>query len=298
MSVKMKVARLALLVYGLMGVGAFSWLEGREPAPAGNWVASQPATAVPASAPESALFQKQTQDGAKKAMPSIVRIGNGSGVIISADGLILTQRHVVSIRFPHATLGTNISVSLANGIEEKAELLGVDPLYDLAALRLMGPGPYSHCPLAENGPRLGDALIKLGHPAGGPTEGRPPVVRFCRVLVRTTTSLFATVSSTEATRADRLWTLRAAWSGCPHDDACLVQALDYRADPRRVSRRSLAIGFPETTSGNSIRPSTKVVIVISRGPLLKAPHRLGNTDGHWRPIFLRGRSRARSSGCH
>jgi S1-C subfamily serine protease len=138
------------------------------------------------AATEPPGLQERIQEAARKTMPSVVEIGRpGSGVIVSADGLILTQHHVVSVFFPQATPGSKVTVRLAAGTEAEAGLLGVDPLYDLAALRLTGPGPYPHCPLAPDGPQLGDGILKLGHPVGGPTEGRPPVVRFCRVLART-----------------------------------------------------------------------------------------------------------------
>jgi S1-C subfamily serine protease len=134
-------------------------------------------------------LQRRIQDSTRKSIPSVVAIGRGSGagsgVIITANGLILTQRHVVSLSFPQATPGSKVAVRLASGAETDGQLLGVDPLYDLAALQLTRPGPYPHSELAEESPQLGEELLKLGYPIGGPTEGRPPVVRFCRVLART-----------------------------------------------------------------------------------------------------------------
>jgi len=185
-----RTAGLVLLVLGLAGAGA-CLLSGRSrPTPAVTRAAAQPTADPDEAGPDGPALQERIRGAARKAVPSVVAIGGGpsvgSGVIVSADGLILSQRHVVSIPFPEATPGSKIPVLLADGTKAEAELLGVDPLYDLAALRLTGPGPYPHSPLAaEDAPRLGDGVLKLGHPVGGPTEGRPPVVRFGRVVVRT-----------------------------------------------------------------------------------------------------------------
>lgn len=144
-----------------------------------------PTPADPNTGPGLATLQQRIRDATRKVMPSAVKIGNGSGVVISADGLILSQYHVVYKSFPEARPGSKVRVRLADGTRLEAVLLGADRLHDLAALKLTGPGPHPYCPLADTAPRLGDGVLKLGHPVGGPAEDRPPVVRFGRVLLQT-----------------------------------------------------------------------------------------------------------------
>ena len=85
----------------------------------------------------------------------------GSGVIVSADGVILTNNHVVQ----HAK---EIQVKLRDGREYKAKLIGTDPKSDLAALRLQGK-IEKLTPLAFGNSdqlRLGDVVLAIGNPFG------------------------------------------------------------------------------------------------------------------------------------
>jgi len=65
------------------------------------------------------------QEGTKKE-----KIGGGSGFIISSDGLILTNRHVVEED------NVDYTVILSNGKEYKAKILARDQVYDLAILKI------------------------------------------------------------------------------------------------------------------------------------------------------------------
>ncbi len=59
----------------------------------------------------------------------------GSGVIVSSDGYILTNNHVVDG-------ASDIKVSLKDKREFKAQVVGTDPKTDLAVLKIAGYGPY------------------------------------------------------------------------------------------------------------------------------------------------------------
>ncbi|MEK9775933.1 MAG: trypsin-like peptidase domain-containing protein, partial [Quisquiliibacterium sp.] len=83
----------------------------------------------------------------------------GSGVIVSADGLILTNHHVVES--PDA-----IEVLLADGRRAKAKLVGADPETDLAVLRIS----LDSLPIVAFGDdaqaQIGDVVLAIGNPFG------------------------------------------------------------------------------------------------------------------------------------
>ncbi len=85
----------------------------------------------------------------------------GSGFIISKEGVILTNSHLV---FGHQT----IDVILDNGVTTRAELVGVDPMLDLAVLRISLPG--KNLPAAilgdSNQVQTGEDVLAIGNPFG------------------------------------------------------------------------------------------------------------------------------------
>ena len=85
----------------------------------------------------------------------------GSGVIITAQGRILTNAHVVN--------GADaIKVVLADGTEHDAKLVGADPRADLAVLQLEGRVPALK-PIAlgdSSKLRLGETVLAIGNPFG------------------------------------------------------------------------------------------------------------------------------------
>ena len=92
--------------------------------------------------------------------PGRGRLAGGSGVLIAPDGFALTNSHVV-----HGA--TAVEAELSDGRSELLQVIGEDPLTDLALLRL-GPGSaWPHLGLSEAaGPRVGEPVIAIGSPYG------------------------------------------------------------------------------------------------------------------------------------
>jgi serine protease Do len=87
--------------------------------------------------------------------------GMGSGVIVSGDGYILTNSHVVSD-------ASEIKVTLYDRREFDAEVIGTDPKSDIAVIRLKG-APADLRPVVfgdSTALRLGDVVLAIGNPFG------------------------------------------------------------------------------------------------------------------------------------
>lgn len=90
----------------------------------------------------------------------------GSGFLISADGFIVTNNHVVAPGNRNATVD-EITVRMSDGTEYEARLVGADPASDLAVLKIEASGDL---PFVEFGnsseARAGDWVIAIGNPFG------------------------------------------------------------------------------------------------------------------------------------
>ena len=90
-----------------------------------------------------------------------VRQGAGSGFVIDPRGYILTNNHVVEGAF-------NIRVRFDDGRTLEAEVLGTDPLTDIALIKLKAPPP--NLPFVKLGDsdaiRVGDWVVAIGNPFG------------------------------------------------------------------------------------------------------------------------------------
>ena len=95
----------------------------------------------------------------RRAMPAPVERGLGSGVIVSPDGNILTNNHVVDG-------AQSVRVALADGQEFTAKVVGTDPKTDLAVVHISATD-LPVLPLGDSDKvRVGDVVLAVGNPLG------------------------------------------------------------------------------------------------------------------------------------
>ncbi len=104
------------------------------------------------------------------ALDTYVFIGGGSGVLISADGLVLTNNHVIAGE-------AKLRVRRRDGLSVPAKLLGTDPVGDIALLQATFPGPVPYARFADAAnARAGATVFAIGNPFGlGDLDDQPTV---------------------------------------------------------------------------------------------------------------------------
>ena len=86
--------------------------------------------------------------------------GMGSGFIISDDGYIFTNNHVVD-------KASRIKVKLSDGKEYDAEVKGTDPNTDIALIKISAPGKLPYVRMGDSERlRIGDGVFAIGNPLG------------------------------------------------------------------------------------------------------------------------------------
>jgi S1-C subfamily serine protease len=99
------------------------------------------------------IFSTETEDG------DISGIGSGSGVVMSSDGYIITNHHVIDG-------GDTFSVVFEDGRVYEAELVGSDDLTDIAVLKIdassLTPTEFG----SVDALRQGDPVVAIGNPLG------------------------------------------------------------------------------------------------------------------------------------
>ena len=86
------------------------------------------------------------------------RVGTGSGVIVSPDGFIITNNHVIED-------ATKIEVTTNDNLRYEAKLVGTDPYTDIAVLKILTqkPLPYLYFGNSDN-TKIGEWVLAIGNP--------------------------------------------------------------------------------------------------------------------------------------
>ncbi|WP_329134844.1 trypsin-like peptidase domain-containing protein [Streptomyces sp. NBC_01476] len=134
----------------------------------GNQSDSHSSTTAAATGAVNAALNGTVAGVAKAVSPSIVEIDAtsnsgeaiGSGVIITADGQIVTNNHVVA--------GSDtIKVTYSNGKSATASVVGTDPQKDLALIKVNGASGLPAATLGDSsGLVIGDQVVAIGSPEG------------------------------------------------------------------------------------------------------------------------------------
>lgn len=164
------IAALAVgaIVGGVSGAGVTLWATSN----------NESAPVVGSANPET-ITVNDTQDVtqitavAAKASPSVVTInvasgsggGTGSGVILTEDGYILTNTHVVTL--DGAAADPTVTVTTGDGRLLSATIVGTDPISDLAVIKVDGATDLQPAAFADSDElNVGDTAIAIGAPLG------------------------------------------------------------------------------------------------------------------------------------
>jgi putative serine protease PepD len=114
---------------------------------------------------------RSVESVAATVLPSVVKIsvssasaaGSGSGIVLTSDGLILTNNHVAEI----AADGGNMAVSFNDGTDTPAHIVGRDPLTDLAVIQAEGVSGLTPATLGSSSNlKVGEQVVAIGSPFG------------------------------------------------------------------------------------------------------------------------------------
>jgi putative serine protease PepD len=133
---------------------------GRSTSAAQNVVIQNPESATTATA------------AAAKAAPSVVTVyvtsqssaGSGSGVVLTEDGFVLTNNHVIAGEGGDAGA---VQVRTADGTLYDAEVVGTDPSADIAVVKLQDASNLTPATFADSDDvQVGDVAVAIGAPLG------------------------------------------------------------------------------------------------------------------------------------
>ena len=159
----------ALALGGVAGVGGAAAYDALQGDSGSNGTST---STEPFKATNTSVAKQGTVEGvASTVLPSVAKVnvtgsgesGSGSGIVLSRDGEILTNNHVVAVAGKSGT----ISVSLNDGTTAKATIVGTDPLTDIAVIKAEGVDDLTPASLGKSGDlKVGQGVVAVGSPYG------------------------------------------------------------------------------------------------------------------------------------
>jgi putative serine protease PepD len=165
------VVATSLVVGGGAGLGgAAAWDATHDDTR--SQTASQPSeSASPVAQAEAPAADGSVEQVAADVLPSVVKIdvvgqegsGSGSGIILTSDGTILTNNHVIAV----AGESGRITVDFADGSTADATVLGADPLTDTAVIKAEGVDDLTAATIGKSANlAVGQEVVAVGSPFG------------------------------------------------------------------------------------------------------------------------------------
>src|SRR5690349_7129762 len=136
--------------------------------------ASSGISGVAPSVPAASLPAGSVEQVAAKVVPSVVKLEvnegrqseEGSGVILSTDGLILTNNHVVAAAAAPGG-GPQTKVTFSDGRTAAFDIVGADPGSDIAVVRAKGVSGLTPIAIGSSANlRVGQDVVAIGSPLG------------------------------------------------------------------------------------------------------------------------------------
>jgi S1-C subfamily serine protease len=158
------IIALVVLLAAVFGTGLFAgWVFGTR----GSGTAQPGSTTSPVTVPGNSV-EAQREAVIARVRPAVVQVnvltpsgeGLGSGVILDSRGYIVTNNHVVAN-------ARSIQLTLYDGTQLSAKLVGTDPLDDLAVLKVSTSEKLTAATLGDSSKlQVGQEVLVIGNPLG------------------------------------------------------------------------------------------------------------------------------------
>ncbi|MDR1875167.1 MAG: Do family serine endopeptidase [Synergistaceae bacterium] len=117
-------------------------------------------SALPLPFQDDPFFKRFFGENFREFSRSVPMKGRGSGFIVSKDGQILTNNHVID-------RADKITVTLSNGRMYEAEVMGKDPTFDLAVIKIKPDANLTTLSLGDSDTiQVGEFVVAIGNPYG------------------------------------------------------------------------------------------------------------------------------------
>ena len=166
------VVATSLVVGGGAGLGGAALWDATHEEPTTSQQSAAASTATVADRGDVPAVAGSVESVAQAVLPTVVKIdvtgdqgsGSGSGIILTSDGTILTNNHVVDMAAGGAA---SLSVSFADGTTADAEVLGTDPLTDTAVIKATGVSDLQAATIGKSANLgVGEGVVAIGSPFG------------------------------------------------------------------------------------------------------------------------------------